>query len=131
MTKVRVRFNKVRDACYQAFHDNNKSKLLNLLRSGYQLTLDDQKVMADFIEGKIKPKRGRKVDLDQHAALTRYAAEVARLKLNHKKSGLRISHRDAIDAVVTPLFPPHLRTAAANKLDNFIRRSKQRKKAAR
>lgn len=125
-----MRFNKVRDACYQAAQGDDNSELLALLRGRYQFTLDDQNVLADFIEGKMKPKRGRRINLDEHAALTRYTAEVARLKLDRKKSGIRISHRDAIDAVVTPLFPPHLRTAAANKLDNFIRRSKQKKKPA-
>lgn len=133
MTKVRLNFNQVRDACYRAVHGGDKSELLHLLRSGYHFTPDDLRIVADLIEGKIKPKRGRKVNLGAHAELKRCAIEVARFKLEQKKLGIRVRHLDAIDAVANCLFPSDLIAAAdvANKLDNFIRRSKQRKKPAR
>jgi hypothetical protein len=38
---------------------HGKRHLIDLLRSDYPLTADDKRCLADFLDGKIRPRRGR------------------------------------------------------------------------
>jgi hypothetical protein len=46
-------------AVLEAGRHGDKRHLVNLLRSDHPLTADDKRYLADFLDGKIRPRRGR------------------------------------------------------------------------
>jgi hypothetical protein len=131
MTKLGpIKFNLVREACYQAARGrrNKKDDLLQLLRSDYRLTLDDQKILADYIEGKLG-QRGRPQNLERQNTLINLAKRVSDLKSEERSRGRNIRHDDAIDLVIELAgYPEGSRSAAANTLRNYISRSTKKRK---
>jgi hypothetical protein len=99
-------------------------RLAQYVREHHELTVAQSQKLADFIDGKLKRKKGRPSKIQRPNMLMQCAAwDVEELKAEWRKTGRRYRiHRPALEAVaarweITP-----------DKLENFIRRSKPPRK---
>src|SRR5262245_37993446 len=100
--------------------------VLQLMRSERQFTAKDMSDLADYWEGKLNRKRGRSPGLDEFAQAHRLADKVKDKKRQAKEAGKKMKHDDAIDKVIEEEgYPAELHSAIANKLANFMKRSKR------
>jgi hypothetical protein len=100
------------------------ARLAKYIRTHEKFTLDQRNMLAGFIEGKLKRKKGRPRKIQQGNMLMQVAAwQVEDLKIEWRKTGRRYRiHGPAVEAVATRW------EITPDKLDNFIRRSKAPRK---
>ena len=130
---------KFQDAVWIAGHERDKGPLLDLLRADYPLTAKDKQFLADFIEGKVKrpAHRPRRVATDalkdpDGAAVMRAAFFVEQFKQRARKAGRRSGiHAWAVDEAMNFLKKEGFRHPPRERLENYLRRSKQPRKSAR
>jgi hypothetical protein len=116
-------------AVWEAAKYERKEHLLAYLRSNKPLTAEDRTYLADYLEGKLKRKRGRPPGGKAALNLRNVAVLVNWYKARLRASGKRYRIHDlAVDAALEY----HVRQGhtAPNReaLENFLRRSKRRKK---
>jgi hypothetical protein len=117
--------------------DKDYSPLIRLLRDNYPLSAEDKSSLADLLEGRIRRPRGRRVwratDELTHPdkAAVRHAARLVEwIKNADKKEGnpAKGRHERAIRQALEYMAKKHFRTPKQERLENYLRRSKQPKK---
>src|SRR4051812_24381830 len=122
------------DALYVAGFEKNDLPLSRLLRANYPLSAQEKASLADFVEGKIKPQRGRKpwkaTDelTDPDGAAVRRGAYFFEIFLTADKAARNPAEgrqKRAIRKAFEYMEKKGCRIPDENRLVNFLRRSKQ------
>lgn len=115
-------------ALWEWIHERRKAPLIAYIRSDKPLRPRDREYLADYLDGKVKRKRGRPPGGTESRQIRFLAGLVRAVKADWRKRGQRYRiHNKAVDHVlaaypVGPIF--------REKLENYLRRSqvKSRKK---
>jgi hypothetical protein len=119
----------VAGAIWEAAKYDRKDKLLAYLRSNRPLTAIDRQYLADYLEGKLKRKKGRPrggraaLNVRNVAVLVDYCK--AKLRETGKRSQV---HKMAVDLALEFHVAHGHQAPARETLENYLRRSKHRKK---
>jgi hypothetical protein len=117
------------NAIWVAAKTGRKEKLLAYLRSNKPLTARDRAYLADYLEGKFKRKKGRPPGGDAARNLRNVAALVDYIKAMLRESGKRYRIHDlAVDYALNHHVAHGHRAPTREALENYLRRSKRRKK---
>ena len=117
------------NAIWVAATIGRKEKLLAYLRSNKPLTARDRAYLADYLEGKIKRKKGRSRDLVRAFYIRQLASLVHERKTELREAGERYRiHDKAVDHALKIYNSWGYPVVAREKLENYLRRSKRRKK---
>jgi hypothetical protein len=117
------------NAIWVAANYGRKEKLLVYLRSNKPLTARDRAYLADYLEGKIKRKKGRPHDLVRASYIIELASLVHERKRELREAGERYRiHDKAVDHALKIYNSLGYPVVAREKLENYLRRSKRRKK---
>jgi hypothetical protein len=117
------------NAIWVAAKTGHRKKLLAYLRSNKPLTPRDRAYLADYLEGKIKRTKGRPRDLEGAFNLRALASLVHERKTELRDAGERYRiHDKAVDHALKIYNAWGYPVVAREKLENYLRRSKRRKK---
>lgn len=106
-----------------------KQKLLAYLRSDGPLTTSDRKYLADYLEGKIKRRKGRPRNYGRAFCLDLLALLVKQEKTELRTRGNRYRiHDKAVDCALKLYSSLDYPAVSRETLENHLRRSKRRKK---
>jgi hypothetical protein len=106
-----------------------KQKLLAYLRSDRPLTAMDREYLADYLDGKIKRKKGRPRDLGRAFCLRQLAFLVQQRKTELRNGGERYRiHNKAVDDALKLYNAAGYPAVSRETLENHLRRSKRRRK---
>jgi hypothetical protein len=129
--------NELDGAVWLAAYERDKQPLLNLLRSDYPLSREEKEYLADFIEGKLKRRRGRpgwratdELDDPISAAVMRAAFFVRRFKAVGRENGRSRSgiHEWAINETMELMKKRGFLLPPRERLENYLRRSSRDRK---
>lgn len=117
------------EAVWRAGYQNDKQRLIELLESGGPKTAADQRYLARWLRGDLKPPRGRKPRraTDVLTDLVMFAAHFARtIKKAHRGRGSeRISVTQALDEALKRMRTSGLAAPDSNSVMNLYLRSKR------
>ena len=117
------------NAIWEAATFGRKQKLLDYLRSDRPLTAMNREYLADFLEGKIKRKKGRPRDLTRAFYLGQLVFLVEQRKTELRNAGVRYRfHDNAVDDALKLYNSAGYPSVSREALENRLRRSKRRKK---
>jgi hypothetical protein len=117
------------NAIWVAAKIGRREKLLAYLRSNKPLTARDRAYLADYLEGKIKRKKGRPRDLVRASYIIELASLVHGRKSELREAGERYRiHDKAVDHALKIYNSWGYPFVARETLENHLRRSKRRKK---
>jgi len=125
---VRISLNRVLLLCCECARGDRDAKLelVRLLRGDHRLTANEQRYLADYIEGKFNPRRGRPEDPWRQGDFERMADAVKAAKRKYQ-----FPHEKAIEFVIKEEgYREDRRSEVENTLKNYISRSKKRGKVA-
>lgn len=117
------------NAIWEAATLGRKQKLLAYLRSDRPLTAMDREYLADYLEGKIKRKKGRPRDRARAFYLGQLVFLVEQRKTELRNEGERYRiHEKAVDHAFKLYNSAGYPAVSRETLENRLRRSKRRKK---
>ena len=117
------------NAIWLAAETGSKEKLLAYLRANKPLTARDRAYLADYLEGKLKRKKGRPRDLVRASYIRELASLVHEKKTELREAGKRYRiHDKAVDDALKIYNSWGYPVVARETLENHLRRSKRRKK---
>jgi len=119
----------VAGAIWEAAKYDRKDKLLAYLRSNRPLTAIDRQYLADYLEGKLKRKKGRPRGGRAALNVRNVAVMVDYYKAKFREAGKRYQiHETAVDLALEYHVGHGHQAPARQTLENYLRRSKHRKK---
>ena len=116
-------------AIWDAAKYGRKDGLLAYLRSNRLLTATDREYLADYLEGKLNRKKGRPRGGRAALNVRNVAVMVDLCKAKFREAGKRNRvHEMAVDLALEYHVAHGHKAAARETLENYLRRSKRRKK---
>lgn len=116
-------------AIWEAAKYDRKERMLAYLRSNKPLTAQDRAYLADYVEGKLRRKRGRPRGGKAALNLQNVAVMVDYYKKKLREAGKRYRIHDlAVDYALKYHVDHGHKAPARETLENYLRRSKRRKK---
>jgi hypothetical protein len=114
---------------WEAIHRGRTSRLIEYIRSDKPLRPRDRDHLADYLEGKLKRKKGRPPGGKNVLNLRNVAVLVEFYKTKLRESGMRSGIHDlAVDSALEFHVARGQEAPDRQALENYLRRSKRRKK---